>query len=49
MVQSEDRASNASVCRDNREFRDDCLPELANLGLFGLEQRLPVTVSMARV
>lgn len=28
MVQTEDQASNASVCRDKRELGDDCLPEL---------------------
>lgn len=28
MVPTEDRDSNASVCRDNRELGDDCLPEL---------------------
>lgn len=28
MVQKQDRASNTSVCRDNREFGDNYLPEL---------------------
>lgn len=45
MLQTEVRASNASVCRDNRELGDDCLPELTE----GAAESAEFSVSMATV